>query len=414
MRIGIIIARIGGLDGVALETTKWIEVLEKAGHKIFLIAGEFENWKIKKANHHLYPALSLHSKANIWEQERAFYKPDESPKELLENIEATSNMIYLELKKWISTNKIDYLLSENASALPCHISLGIGIKKLIEDTKIPTVTHDHDFYWERGVRYKSIHRVINKLIEATFPLLLPNIKHVAINTFGVETFKKRFNIEASMVPNVMDFSKPYASKTKSSRQFLKQLNIEKNDIPIMQVTRIVRRKGIKTAISLIDKLQDKRIKLVIAGTHLDDESDIYYNELISLTHKLNLKDQIIFGFDNGIISHNLSDIYAHSTACTYFSTYEGFGNGLLEIFLAKKPVFLNNYKPVYMQDIGSKGFKTIMLEENQLTNKEVAKMSEIIYNTNLAKEIGEYNFSLGKKYFSFEVLEQKLLKIFKL
>ena len=29
MRIGIIIGRIGGVDGVALETEKWIDILKK-------------------------------------------------------------------------------------------------------------------------------------------------------------------------------------------------------------------------------------------------------------------------------------------------------------------------------------------------------------------------------------------------
>ena len=34
MRIGIVIGRIGGVDGVALETEKWIAVLKKMGHLV--------------------------------------------------------------------------------------------------------------------------------------------------------------------------------------------------------------------------------------------------------------------------------------------------------------------------------------------------------------------------------------------
>ena len=44
MRIGIIIGRIGGVDGVALETEKWIEVLKKLDHEVFIMSGEFEFW----------------------------------------------------------------------------------------------------------------------------------------------------------------------------------------------------------------------------------------------------------------------------------------------------------------------------------------------------------------------------------
>ncbi|MDY6799870.1 MAG: glycosyltransferase family 1 protein, partial [Bacteroidota bacterium] len=113
-------------------------------------------------------------------------------------------------------------------------------------------------------------------------------------------------------------------------------------------------------------------------------------------------------------SYSLSDAYAHARACTYFSTYEGFGNAFVEAVLAKKPIFVNNYKPVYWPDIGSKGFKTVMLENNQITDKALKEMQEIIYNDQLNKEIGEYNFQLGKKYFSYDTLEEKLSKLIKL
>jgi mannosylglucosylglycerate synthase len=111
---------------------------------------------------------------------------------------------------------------------------------------------------------------------------------------------------------------------------------------------------------------------------------------------------------NGNVLFSLSDAYAHATACTYFSTYEGFGNAFVEAVLARKPVFVNNYKPVYMPDIGSKGFKTVMLENNVLTDQAVEDMDEIIHDPQLAREIGEYNFELGKKYFSYDTLREKL------
>jgi glycosyltransferase involved in cell wall biosynthesis len=109
---------------------------------------------------------------------------------------------------------------------------------------------------------------------------------------------------------------------------------------------------------------------------------------------------------------DLSDVYAHGRACTYFSTYEGFGNAFVEGVLAKKPIFVNNYKPVYMQDIGIKGFETVMIEDSKLTNQKVQQMSDIIYNPNRCKEIGEFNFELGKKYFSYDILEEKLISLF--
>ena len=331
----------------------------------------------------------------------------------MEHVESASNMIHEAMVKWVEDKKIEVLLSENASALPCHLSMGVAIKKLIKTTGLPIVTHDHDFHWERGERYVSAHPEINQYVDDNFPLLLPDVKHAVINTFGVETFKNRFNIDATLVPNVMDFNRIYGVPTPENQFFLKDLGITEDEIALLQVTRIVRRKGIETAISLIDKLDDKKLKLVITGNNNDDENKEYYNELIDQIHQLNLSSQIIFAADKVLDHKDLSDVYAHGRAATYFSTYEGFGNAFVETVLAKKPIFVNNYKPVYMQDIGNKGFETVMIEDGNLTPESVQQMSDIIYNPQRCLEIGEYNFEIGKKYFSYDVLEEKLSSLFK-
>ena len=411
MRSGVIIGRIGGIDGVAMETLKWIKVLEKKGKKVYIMSGKFESGIKKQANHYYLPILSFFSKEAEWEQRKAFFEPDNSPELLLENIENNSDVICKKLTSWVSENKIDCLLSENASALPCHLSMGIGIKKFAEKETIPIVSHDHDFHWERGDRYLSVHDEINQLVNNSFPLLLPHVKNAVINTFGVETFKRNFNMEVIMVPNVMDFSQPNG-KLNKKKKFLSKMGVEKSDILLLQTTRIVRRKGIETAISLIDKLDDKNLKLVITGSHLDDENNTYFNELVDLTHKLKLKKQVIFGSEKVDKHIDPLGVYGYGRVSTYFSTYEGFGNTFVECLLSKIPIFVNNFKPVYMPDIGSKGFKTVMLEDSQLTETKVKEMAEIIYNPTLAKEINEYNFELGKKHFSYDVLEDKLNQLF--
>jgi len=380
MRIGIIIGRIGGVDGVALETEKWIEVLKRLGHEVFIMSGEFEFWKMDHQYHYHFPVLSFFSPEVKWEQRKAFYQPDKNVGPILDHIENISNMIEKKLSRWVLSNKIEVLLSENASALPSHLSMGVAIKKLVENTGLPIVSHNHDFHWERGKRYISEHAAINTLINDTFPLLLPDVRHAVINTFGVETFKNKFNLEATLVPNVMDFDREYGIPNKDNRYFLKDLGVGFNEIALLQVTRIVRRKGIETAISLIEKLNDKKVKLIITGNNNDDQNRVYYNEIVDQIHDLNLTNQVIFASHMVHDHKDLSDVYAHGRACTYFSTYEGFGNAFVEAILAKKPIFVNNYKPVYMQDIGSKGFETVMLEDNRLTNEMVKKMADIIYD----------------------------------
>lgn len=420
MNIGIAIGRIGGVDGVALETEKWIEVLGRMGHKVFIISGEFQNWRIIPERDTLVKEMSFFNPSCQWDQENAFFEPDEDPMELLYHIDNYSNIIAGNILNWLQKNKIDILISENASALPAHLSMGLAIKKVVVRTRIKTISHDHDFAWERGDRYVSPFQEINQFIADTFPLREPNVINAVINTNAKKDLWDKFRKEAVVVPNVMDFDKPFGQKSETKGNLRYELGLKDNDILLFQVTRIVRRKGIETAIELVHRLQDSRIKLIITGSHADDEGSVYYNELISLIDKLNLDEQVVFAAH--IINHkgqlggmgntySLSDAYANANSCTYFSTYEGFGNAFIEAVLAKKPIYVNNYKPVYWPDIGSKGFKTVMIENSELTDEAVKNIAEVIYNEKLNREIAEFNWKLGKKYFSFDTLQQKLEEI---
>ena len=169
MRIGIIIGRIGGVDGVALETEKWIDVLERLGHEVFVISGDFEFWKMDQEHHDHFPLLSFFSPSVKWEQRKAFYEPDKDPGPVLDHINDIANIITEKLLHWVQGNKIEVLLSENASALPSHLAMGVAIKNLVQQTSLPIVTHDHDFLWERGNRYTALHDEVYTLINVPFP-----------------------------------------------------------------------------------------------------------------------------------------------------------------------------------------------------------------------------------------------------
>ena len=61
MRIGIVIGRIGDIDGVSLETEKWIHVLRQQGHDLHIIAGRYTAHLVDRANESYLPALSFFS-----------------------------------------------------------------------------------------------------------------------------------------------------------------------------------------------------------------------------------------------------------------------------------------------------------------------------------------------------------------
>lgn len=421
---------------MALETEKWTEVLKEMGHEVFIASGRFEeDILVNKKYHKRIKNLSFGYNINQKQRRRAFDVLGGilgNPKILIRKINQESESISRKLARWINEKNLKLLILENTNSLPIHLPLAKAIKQVIEKTGIKAIAHNHDFHWERGKDYVSPYEEINLLVKDLFPLQLPQVKHVVINTASKKKLKKDFGIKAVYIPNVMDFRKPFGKKTERNKNLLKELGLEEDDIPLFQVTRIIRRKNIDVSIKLVKMLNDKRIKLIITGTADDDPQGIYYREIKDLVKLLGLQKQVLYAgnrfFKVGFLSkylylkkilprryktYNHADAYSAAVACTFFSKYEGFGNAFVEAVAAKKPIFVNNYEPVFWQDIGKKGFKTVMLEKGNLTDEAVSRIKEIIYNKDLSREMANFNFDLGKRYFSYKILETKLRKIIK-
>ncbi len=421
MHIGIIIGRIGDADGVALETEKWIAVLERIGHTVCVLSGSFGEHAVDPERETLYRPLFFFSAECRWEQRRAFFSPPDDPDELLTVLHKNARAVATQIRRWALANRIDVLLSENASSLPAHLSMGLGIKLAAETLSIPVVAHNHDFAWERGTRYDTPFREVEALVDSAFPLRLPDVRQAVISSAAVTELKHRFGLDSTVVPNVMDFARDYARKDSYNAHLLRDIGMDADDLPLFQVTRIVKRKGIETAIDLVRRLDDPRVKLVITGSAADDNGGDHFKELQALANGIN-GHSVTFAHPK-ILSHrhrgpdgrrvySLEDAYANAAGVTYFSTYEGFGNAFVESVLARKPIFVNNYTPVYWPDIGSKGFRAVMIEDGNLTDEAVSEIDQVVHDPALAREIAEHNFELGKKHFSYEVLEKRLTTLF--
>ena len=418
MRIGIVIGRIGGVDGVALETEKWITVLRRLGHEVRVLTGELE---AARDDATVLPELAFSHPSTIREQEDAFFEQAADETELMSRLERAASSVERDVTRWLTTNGIELLITQNSTTLPCHLVMGMALKRVIERTGIPTIAHDHDFHWERGDRYRSRYAGVREIIAECFPPDLPNLTHVVINTHCRESLQRQLGISARVIPNVMDFDGEFVRADEFNRGLPDELGLDDGGIHLFQITRIVRRKGIETAIELVERLDDGRIKLIITGTATDDHNEEYLTELRARASDLSRPGQVVFAgdrFANVRVAANgsppvfsLSDAYAHADACTYFSRYEGFGNAFVEALVARVPIFVNNYQPVYWPDIGSKGFHTVQIEDNELTDRAVDEIWSVLTDAELRTDIADHNFRLGREHFSYDVLAGHLAEL---
>lgn len=410
MHIGFISTRLSGMDGVSLEVEKWAKVLHRMGHEIYFCAGELGGYakdgtRIPTLHfaHHTIHALS----------QRAFGpEGSKNPQALYDEIYEHADEIRKPLRKFIRSNKLDLIIVQNALTIPMNLPLGICLTGLIAELGINTIAHHHDFFWERE-RYQA--NAIMDLLDTTFPAKLPNIRHVVINTIAQKRLKERRGIDSVYIPNVLDFDTPAPGLDDYNADLRKALGLAKGDYFILQPTRVIPRKGIETAIELIHNLDLKHPTLYISHNMID-EGKTYLNWLEREAHVMDVKLKLLHPFVAAeraqINSHkvySLWDVYSQTDLVTYPSTYEGFGNALLECVYFKKPLVVNRY-PVYNADIKPLGFDFVELD-GFLNEEAVRKTRSVLTDSNAFQETAEKNYAIARDHFSFGVLEKNLREL---
>jgi len=403
--IGFISTRLAGTDGVSLETAKWAKVFEEEGHICFYMAGELnrppERSLLVEQAHFKHPEIK-----EIFTEcfnSKRVRKPSTT-----EKIHRIKNKLKKEIYKFINDFKIDILIPENSLAIPLNIPLGLAITEVIAETGIPTIAHHHDFYWERK---RFLVNAVWDYINMAFPPHLPSVHHVVINSSADNQLSLRTGISATIVPNVMDFDNP-PQIDDYSKDIREALNIKPGELLILQPTRVVKRKGIEHSIELVKRINMKA-KLVISHAS-GDEGYEYEQRVREYSSMMGVDTLFICDIikpyrgktKDGRKIYTPQDIYAQADLVTYPSNFEGFGNAFLETIYFKKPIVVNNYS-IYAIDIKPKGFRVIELDD--YVNSEAVELTrKVLTNPNLAEEMVEYNYELGKKYYSYSVLRQRL------
>lgn len=403
--VGFVSTRFAGTDGVSLETVKWTDVFQKEGFSCFFFAGELDrppdcSYLVEEA-HFTHPDIKdiYNHCFGVHKRERRITQKIHELKEKLKN----------ELYRFIEKFEIDLLVPENSITIPLNVPLGLAITEVISETKMPTIAHHHDFFWERQ---QFLTNAIWEYLNMAFPPHLPSIQHVTINSSGDNQLSLRTGISATIIPNVMDFETPQSPVDSYASDVRQALGIEDDELFILQPTRVVKRKGIEHAIELVHRL-GKKAKLVISHASGDEGYD--YEQRVKEYSKL-LKVNTVFESDiinekrgrtkTGEKIYTLDDIYPHADLITYPSTFEGFGNAFLEAIYFRKPIVVNKYS-IYTYDIEPKGFQAIELD-GFVTNDAVRKTREVLENPKICKKMVDTNYEIATHCYSYSVLRKKL------
>ncbi|MDQ7024067.1 MAG: glycosyltransferase family 4 protein [Anaerolineae bacterium] len=405
MNIGFISFRLAGVDGVSLETFKLADVFEEMGHQCFYCGGELDE---KAQAGMLVPEMHFTDSVAQEHHDEAFSNPKPEPK-FFQEVYHTAENLRRAVEQFIRDYKIDVLVPQNVLAIPMNIALSIGIANAIRRTRVKTLAHHHDFYWERE---RFLANGIQDILNEAFPPKLQPVVHMVINKAMQQRLNAFRGIEALYLPNVFDFENPPPAPDDYTKTFRSEIGLSDDDLIILQPTRIVRRKGIEHAIELMRKLNDERLVFVITG-YEGDEKGGYGTGLREQADRAGIRYKFIgdyVGSERGEINghkvYELWDIYPHAHLITYPSIYEGFGNALIETLYFRKPLVVNTY-PMYLTDIKPTGVKAVEFSYD-ITDEVVAKTRQLIDDASLRDDMTEHNYQVGLEHFSYKILRKVL------
>lgn len=442
--IAFIQHRLGRTDGVSLEVDKFRYLLEQRGHTVLYLAGNED----VPGGHFIPELFPFHpvTQRIIANATRAM-TDYASPADLLADVRCHADLIKPKMLKFLREQRIDAIFPNNLLSVGFNLPGMLALHEVIEETGIPTVSHNHDFWWEDSGEVYPTSPEVEAFYRAHAPPPLTGIRHLVINSLAQNEMKKRCGLESRVVPNVFDFNQPSWAIDAYNQDFRASIGLGPNDLMFLQATRVLDRKGIELAIDLIAELstpdnrrllestplydgrrlgQDSRIVLVCAG----------YVEGIGLSgsYAQGLRDraaakgvEVIWcadrvahsrGTANGEKIYALWDVYPAADFVTYPSVWEGWGNQFIEAVFAKLPVVLFEY-PVYLADLKASGFQVVSLGEQagpkdsaglltlpqSVLAQAAAETISLLHNAEKRAVLTEHNYGVARRCYSYEVLD---------
>jgi len=276
----IVSFRLGGADGVSVESAKWQRALESLGFSVYTVAGE-------GPVDHLVPGLAIEA-----------HRP------------ATATELSMALAG------ADLVVAENLCSLPLNPAAGALVARCCGGR--PTVLHHHDLPWQRP-----------HLAHHPPPPDDPAWRHVTINELSRRELAER-GIRAVTVYNSFDPDVPDGDRDGTRRA----LGIAEGERLVLQPTRALPRKNVGGGLAVAEALGATYWLLGPAEDGYGPElGRLFASALVPVRH----------GPGEGGVGADVLDAYAACDVVALPSTWEGFGNPAVESAVHRRPLAIGPY-----------------------------------------------------------------------
>ncbi|MDA3955456.1 glycosyltransferase family 4 protein [Oceanispirochaeta sp.] len=434
--ICFISGKLGDVDGVSLETDKWISVLSGMGHRLFTVAGLYTSELLYVPQDHqlTIEAISFSSPRQEYYENLVFpylskRPPHLSEKKLLlleEELIREGREIAAVIYQFIQVQKIDLIIAENTNAMPMTLLGAVAVNELIQVYSVAALFHHHDFWWERSRFSESC---IDQLLNRIMPPKNLSVEHVVISSYAEHILSSVKRVKPHIIPNCEDFEHPPVMDDYNSH-FREDLGFSDEDILIVQPTRIVPRKRIEDSIRLVGKFCRKytqladRVHFIISLYHGDELESTYLKDIIGIAERYGVRLRMISdrvssqrAVRDGKRCYTNRDVLTNADLITFLPVWEGFGNALLETIAAKIPLVTTTYL-VYKTDIKMCGVQPIEIRDHYdrhgrliIADSVLDEIYEVLTHKNIRTLRVNLSFKAASDEFSMDILKSRLSEI---
>jgi glycosyltransferase involved in cell wall biosynthesis len=283
--------RLGGADGVAVEAAKWEWALRELGFTVRRVAGEFES-----------------------------LRPDDTWLPFLA-IEPVPGARIDAGALGAAIAGADLVVVENLCSLPLNVEAATVTRDVLDAHRGRVCFHHHDFAWERP---HLAH------LDA-FPPKRANSLHVTVSEHGRRDLEAR-GFHAVCVHNSFDFDAPLGDREGTRSD----LGVTADTILLVQPTRAIPRKnvagGLRFAAELATRLESVDVQYWITGPAEDGFDDEFARLLAHASIPVHVGR-----------ARRPADAYAAADLVVFPSTWEGFGNPVIESTAARRMLAVGKY-----------------------------------------------------------------------
>jgi glycosyltransferase involved in cell wall biosynthesis len=284
--------RLGGADGVAVEARKWEWALRRLGFDVRRVAGQVDD----------------------------DVRPDDTGLPFLA-IDPTEGSRPEPAALATALAGADLVVVENLCSLPINPDASTVTAAVLEDHDGAVVFHHHDLPWQRAGLFAP----------PGIPPRRAQSLHVTINEHSRRELEAR-DFEAVTLRNAFDLDPPLDQRDATRASF----GFAPDDVVLLQPTRAIPRKNVPGAIafagSLATLLGDRVVRLWITGPAEDGYDDVFTRLVAEAPLPITVGR-----------APTSADAYAAADLVVFPSTWEGFGNPVIESIAHLRAIAVGEY-----------------------------------------------------------------------